>query len=345
MGEPIVLRCTADPRIGMGHLMRCREMARYLTTAGHTCHLAGVDAALRTPSDMTLFASWTALAVDAPVAQDAERVVALCREVGARRLVLDDYRGDLVYQEILRAAGLFWLQQFDSSGTGDFFAPVLVNASPYERAEHYLSRLRNPQTQLLFGPRYAVLRPEFRAIPPRPDGRPVRRIFAAFGGGDDRGAIDLVLAALDAGAAKERPKLRIVSGPGNPRNAELVQRLAGRAGVEFLVNPHDLALRIAECDLGVIGGGTMSYELAFCGLPMVLVALAPNQERSCRGWADLTGAVYAGQYDQIAPEALRAAITQLTQDDGLRRQVAARGRTKVDGLGVQRLCNALLERN
>ncbi|UPV97949.1 hypothetical protein M0K93_18085 [Paracoccus denitrificans] len=194
---PVVFRCTANARIGMGHLARCREMARELGARGQACHIAGLPDSLRQPGDTMLFASWTPLPEDGPATEDAARVVALCRTEGTRYLVLDDYRGgDIAYQQVLADAGLRWLQQFDSSGEGDFLAPILVNASPYERPEQYRPRLRNPETRLLFGPRYAVLRPEFARIAVREDGRPVRRILAAFGGGDDRGALDLVLAAL-----------------------------------------------------------------------------------------------------------------------------------------------------
>lgn len=340
---PVLLRCSASPRIGMGHLARCREMARYLTERGHVCHLAGPDEAMRQPGDTALFASWTPLP-DSDSAQDSAAVIALAGRVGARHLVLDDYRGDLAYQQALQGAGIRWLQQFDSSRDDRFVTPILVNASPFERPAHYAQRVLNPQTRLLFGPRYAVLRPAFADVTVRQDGRPVRRILASFGGGDDRGAIALAVGAL-ADMLGTGLDLCIVSGQSNPRNAELATDLAGRPHVTFLINPPDMAQLIADCDLGIIAGGTMSYELARCGVPMVLVALAPNQVRSCQGWQDLTGTPFAGRLDQLTPDGLRGAVAGLMQDDAMRHDIAAKGRSLVDCNGVKRLCDALLERD
>lgn len=341
--SPIVFRCTANARIGMGHLARCREMARAFLARGHACHIIGVADDLRTPADAALFQSWTPLPDALPSAEDAAQVVALCRRVGTRLLVLDDYRGQpLEYQTVLADAGLHWMQQFDSSATGDFLAPIIVNASPFERAEQYRARMRHPRAQMLFGPRYAVLRPEFAQVQVGSDDRPVRRILAAFGGGDDRGAQDLVLDAL---ADVQGVALRLISGRGNPRNAHLAGRVGRLAGAraELLIDPPDMAARIAECDLGIIAGGTMSYELAHCGVPMLLVALAPNQRRSCIGWQELTGTPFLGQINDIGSADIRAAVQGILNDSARRAEIARRGRAEVDCSGTQRLCDALLE--
>lgn len=342
MPAPIVFRCTANPRIGMGHLNRCREMARVFRTRGHDCHIFGLDDALSTPNDAALFKSWTAYTETAPSAVDAAEVVALCRTVKASHLVLDDYRGaDMAYQTILAEAGLRWLQQFDSSKTDSFIAPILVNAGPFERPEHFQNRVSATKTQMLFGPRYAVLRPEFAGVTPQPDARPVRRILVAFGGGNDRGAIDLFLKASTE-LQGSGISLRIISGRNNPNNADLIAKSKNKPQIELLIDPPEMAKRIAECDLGCIAGGTMSYELAYCGVPMMLVAMAPNQERSCVGWQNLTGAPYIGQIDTITDQDINAALGPLLAQDGMRLNLTAKGRAQVDCLGAERLCDSLL---
>jgi len=291
----VVFRCNASALVGLGHLMRCREMARALVEAGHVCAILGPGDSLRQPGDAGLFAHWQAVPERGTSAEDAGRVLALCRARGARHLVMDDYRIDPAYQLILRAAGLRWLQQFDASAPWEFHADVLVNAGPYEQRAHYLPWLKRPGIVTLLGPRYAVLRPDFAAVTARTDGRAVRRILVAFGGGDDRGAIALTLAALVGHLAPDIT-LVIVSGASNPRNAGLRAQVAdlapGRA--ELHISPPDMAGLLAACDLAIIAGGTMSYEAAICGLPMVFVPLAANQTRSCQGWAEQTGAAVAG---------------------------------------------------
>ena len=345
--EPVLFCCNTGPQVGLGHLMRVREMARHLVAAGHPCLLYGPPEALARPEDRALFTLWQP-ETGAEVADSALRarvLVALAQARGSRRLVIDDYRGDMAFQDVLAAAGMHWLQQFDASLTDRHYrCPVLVNASPWERPEHYRTRLPDPGTQALFGPRYAVIRPEFRAITPQPDDRPLRRLLIAFGGGDDRG---MTLRALDALASRPLPGVTpvIVSGAANPALAQIAARVAeAGTGAELHVAPPDMAGLIAGCDLGLIAGGTMSSELAICGVPAVLVALAGNQANPCRGWQALTGAPYLGTAAEVTPEAIAASLGGLAGDRSARARMAAAGRAAVDGLGTERLTAALLER-
>lgn len=345
MTAVVVFRCNVSATVGVGHLMRCREMARRLVAQGYGCAILGPPQSLKRAGDDDVFMHWEEVADRGTSVQDAGRVIALCRRFDTNLLVMDDYRGDPEYQLLLKGAGVRWLQQFDASKPWDFYGPLVVNSSPYERRAQYTQWLKHPQARTLFGPRYGVLRPEFCALEARDDGRPVRRILAGFGGGDDRGAIDTVLDAL-AGTLGADVTVVVVSGSSNPRRAALAERIASLPAeqVEFHVDPEDMPGLMAGCDLAIIGGGTMSYEAAICGLPMIFIALAPNQERPCQGWHDLTGAPVLGQVGQVAADQVYNAVKEMLHDDTRRQQMAARGRTLVDGKGADRLVDALLEK-
>jgi len=343
MTKAVVFRCSVSATVGVGHLMRCREMARYLQGFGIASAIIGPPESMKTAVDNGLFQIWKSVEDRGTSKEDAARVVALCEVMKTRLAVMDDYRIDPPYQQILRKAGLRWMQQFDASKPWPFLCDILVNASPYERRAQYLQWLENPnKTVTLFGPEYGVLRPAFNALSVGQNGRAVRRILVAFGGGDDRGAIDTVLDAL---AGKIAAKLIIISGQGNPRRAGIAQRVADLPAdqAEFLVAPDDMAGVMASCDLAIIGGGTMSYEAAICGLPTVFIGLAPNQERPCQGWNDLTGAPYLGRVGEVDPQVIYDTVSALINDDQTRRDMAARGRKLVDGRGTERLVNAVLE--
>ena len=186
-----------------------------------------------------------------------------------------------------------------------------------------------------------MLRDDFAGIAHQPDGRPIRRVLVAFGGGDDRGAADLALSALEGLDVTAV----VISGAGNPRNARNAERVAslGRARTELHVAPPNVAELMAGCDLAMIAGGTMSYKSAFCGLPMILLALAPNQMSPCRGWAGLAGARFMGPLHETGAPALRAAVAGLAADGDRRLDMARRGRSLVDTNGAGRLLDALLE--
>ena len=347
MSMAVVFRCDVGSGVGLGHLMRCREMARFLTGEGVDCAMVGPEPSWGCEADEALFAIWEPVATRSSAQEDARRVTDLCSRMGARHAVIDDYRADPDFQKTLRAHGLRWLQQFDASTDWRFCCDVLVNASPYEQRGEYLHRLDNPAgTETLFGPAFAVVRPAFRDVALRGDGRPVRRILVGFGGGDDLGAVALAVEAL-AGRLGPDVRLVVVSGKDNPRRSAIEAALHAlpEGQAELHVAPDDMAGLMAGCDLAVIGGGTMSYEAAICGLPTVLVSLAANQENPCRGWQALSGAVWLGQVGQVDKETLFQAVSSLVSDGSRRRDMAARGRAAVDGKGVERLAVALLEGN
>ena len=347
MSDTVVFRCNVSAQVGVGHLMRCREMAKYLQGMGLRSVLIGPPDTLKTQQDEALFARWIPVEERATSEQDAARVLEQCAAFGTHHAVMDDYRIDPAYQTLLRGAGIRWLQQFDASAPWMFQCDLLVNASPYETREQYLPWLEDPaRTQTLFGPSYAVVRPEFATLTPGADGRAVKRIFVGFGGGDDRGALSTTLEAL-AGRFGSDVTLVLVSGPNNPRNESIAEQVNAlpKGQAELHIGPPDMPALMAGCDLAVIGGGTMSYEAAICGLPTVFVALAPNQDRPCMGWNALTGALYLGQVGAVTSTTLHRAVLGVIEDDSTRTDMAARGRSLVDGKGGARLVGALLERD
>lgn len=339
----IAICCDASSRIGMGHLVRSRALAQSLQQRGVRSALYGPPLALRNPSDEALFVDWRERPQWTDATADGAAFAVFARDHGARRAVVDDYRADLSFQAELRSEGLDWLQQYDASRLPSFVGRLVVNASPYERAETYVARASHPAVRFLLGPAYAILREEFAHVMPRdPNGAP-KRVFVCFGGGDDGGLMLRALSALRAAA----PELAVtaVCGRGNPCVTDLMQEFASCSdgSATLHVDPPSMSALMSTCDLAVLAGGTITYEAARCGLPMLLVAIAENQYLQCLGWERLGAAVFLGRRSEMTNERLIAGFTALTTDFeriGRMSRVAA---AAVDCKGVDRLINALLE--
>ncbi len=306
----ILFRCNAGPVIGYGHLTRCRALAQALRRQGETCVMFGPDAADARPEDQDIFSDWIPMADWPSAAEDATRLVDLARRLDAGWAVLDDYRVDEPYQLTLRAAGLRWLQ-FDGTARQPLWADLIVNANPAVHPEDYASVLRDPETRLLLGPRYAILRPEFAAVEPRDPRRAVKQILVTFGGGDDRGAIEFVLSTL----LPETPPtvgFLVISGARNPRNPTLVEWIEthGQGRVSLHIDPPKVAPLFTDCDLAVMAGGTTTYEAACCGLPMVLITIAANQVPQAIAWDRKGVAIFIGSFSQITPRKLLDSVAQ-----------------------------------
>lgn len=338
----ILFRCNAGPVIGYGHLTRCRALAQALRRQGETCVMVGPDAADARPEDQNIFSDWISVPDWPSAAEDAAVLVGLSRRLDAGWAVLDDYRVDETYQLTLRAAGLRWLQ-FDGTATKPIWADLLLVPNLALSERDYVSVLRNPETKILCGPNYALLRPEFQLAQLRPSNRPVEQILVSFGGGDDRGAVEFVLSSL-LPKTQSNLSFTVLSGAQNPRNPRISEwtKQHGAGRVRLVVNPDDVASVFASCDLAIMAGGTSTVEAACCGLPMILLSIANNQTKNAQAWEHLGAAVYLGAFPGVATDVFTKTVLAILDDNQRRVDLAQAGRSKVDGQGAQRIVEVRL---
>lgn len=330
----ILFRCDANPFLGLGHLMRCRALAAALTALGNKCVMVGPAVEFQSLNDANNFQHW----IPFPWAQDAQadaaEIAKLASSFGASLVVLDDMRINEDYQRALLGAGLRWLQ-FDGGRELRIWADFIVNASPAASVEYYQKYAMNPNVHLLLGPSHAVLRPEFRSVMSSSPTSASKRILLMFGGGDDRGAIQIAIKALNAAIPKD-VCFEIVAGQKNPNHDAHRELLAllpdGRAN--YHVDPSQLASLMSQCTLAVMAGGTATYEANMLGLPMVLVAIAKNQIAQALAWEEQGQAIYVGELEALEPQRLVAATQSFLEFERSPQRL-------VDGLGAVRVASAL----
>jgi len=337
----ILFRCNVSPQIGFGHLTRCRALAYALREQGQHCVMAGPDKAYTNAEDVKLFTAWESVKWEG-AETDASCIAALASHYGSTSLVLDDYRVDEDYQLVLRRCGLNWLQ-FETRTDRPIWADLVLNANPAAKAEDYAHVLRNPATKLLLGPHYAVLRPEFALVKPKDPNRPVRKVLVTFGGGDDRGAILFALTTL-LPATPKQVTFVVVSGDHNPRNAEIADWIGeqGQGRVILKINPQPIAPLFADCDFAIIGGGTTTYEVACCGLPMLLITIANNQIAQSCAWSKLGAARWMGNLKDMNSTNLLNVFHSLMRDPQARVAMSHKGSYSIDGKGAEHCAKCIL---
>jgi UDP-2,4-diacetamido-2,4,6-trideoxy-beta-L-altropyranose hydrolase len=190
--------------------------------------------------------------------------------------------------------------------------------------------------RVLAGYAYAPIRGSLRALAASaPAGAAQTEVLVCFGGSDpaDVGG-RLAPAIADAGPWPTT----IVVGP------DYGGRLTERDGAAVVVrDPPDLDRRLASAALVVGGAGTMKFELALLGRPMVLLAVVDDQLPVGPPFAATGAAHYLGDGRTIDPAEVATAVSTLMADDTARALMAERGRAIVDGRGAGRIAAAVLE--
>lgn len=197
---------------------------------------------------------------------------------------------------------------------------------------------------VLAGPDYNLLAEEYaaaraRGLAERPGRGRVERILVAFGARDSNNATALALDAirrLDA-----RPACTVVLGSRAPHRHDVEARVDALPGAALLIDAENMADLYLDADLAVGGGGVSLLERLCCGLPSVVVTLAPNQESNAREAERRGAASYLGPAEDVSVDALASGLAELISNREARAAMSRAGADLVDGRGAARVAAAM----
>ena len=329
--HPLLIRADASSRIGSGHVMRCLALAQAWQDAGGRACLA----ARFLPE--TLRRRWVEEAMEVrqltTLVGDAVQTLELAHEIGAEWLVLDGYHFGTDFQRFIKNAGTRLLVIDDDGCAGQYVADLILNPNPCATRAMY--RCDDASTMLL-GSRYALLRREFLLA--RPANREyvarAKRVLVTLGGADPDNCTRTILKAI--GSIQALTTIAVL-GPSNQHAPELKQ-LAPRTGGRIIIrrNPPDMPQLMTWADLAVSAAGSTSWELAFAGVPMLLVILAENQRYNATCLHELGVARNLGWHRELSEEKVRVAVMRTLNDPVLRESMSRKGSALVDGRGATR---------
>ena len=354
----IVFRTDASETLGFGHLMRCTALAQWLRREG--ARVAFVSHALpdwvhdrfhrydieflEIPEERSSWADGGASFDPEFDASTTNRLLGTLagRWQGVDWLVIDHYRIDHKWQAQLQLDDCRILV-IDDLADRSHRCDVLVDANIAYQGEHPYKDLVPRQCRCLFGPRYALLSPDFYEFEADRIARSdtALNVLVCFGGGDHSGEVLKVLEGL-AACSIEGVSVILIAAE-NTRIAEFIEQHAGRLPpVTWLHHVDDMPVRLANADIAVGGGGVMNWERAFFEVPSIVVSLADNQRRSNEWLSNNGKIIYLGVADAATPKAYAAAITTLIGSPGLRNYFANSNGELVDGKGAGRVVKEML---
>lgn len=343
---PLLIRADASASIGTGHIMRCLALAQAWQNRGRDVLFicAQITSLLEERIKAEGFKVRT-ISVKPGSQEDCKETFRLVEDGVSSPLVLDGYHFDANYQLGLKERGCRLLVM-DDYGHADFYhADFVLNQNV--TAQEQLYARRNTGTQLLLGPKYALLRKEFseyrgwkREIPEK-----ARKVLVTLGGADPENVTRGVIEAL-TGLELD---VKVVVGGSNP-NLSNLREVASNAShgltkMDLVVNPPNMAELLSWADLAVAAGGSTSWELAFLGLPTIFIILAENHAEIVRRLGEKGAGVSFGYYTDTDKSRLRELVVKLAQDRVARQELSSMSAKLVDGRGAGRVIAALLGNN
>ncbi|MEQ1534303.1 MAG: UDP-2,4-diacetamido-2,4,6-trideoxy-beta-L-altropyranose hydrolase [Burkholderiaceae bacterium] len=365
MKKRVAFRTDASLQIGIGHVMRCLTLADALKARGAECefisrehpgHMLGVirqrghavtalpagkpssaraDDSVQQPAHAAwLCCDWST---------DARQTGAILASLQPDWLVVDHYALDQRWEEAC-APHSRKLLVIDDLADRPHRCDLLLDQNLGRQPEHYAQWVP-AYCQVLTGPQYALLRPEFAALRPynlqRRQAQPaLRQLLITMGGVDQPNATGQVLQALKTCALPAVCRITVVMGLTAPW-LQSVRELAAQMPwpTEVVVNVSDMAQRMADSDLAIGAAGSTSWERCCLGLPTLMVVLANNQRPSAKALQEAQASRLIGGVSEVATQ-LPLAVQALTQDHQLMRMSTAASAV-TDGQGVDKVLQAL----
>ena len=336
----LLVRADASLAIGTGHVTRCLALAQAWQDAGGHAVFVMADA---TPAIEERLRSEgfevVRIAVSVGGAADAEQTADRASERSASWVVVDGYDFGSEYQTNLKSRGLKVLFIDDNGHSGHYSADIVLNQNPHAKESFYSSR--HATTRLLLGPRFAMLRREFKVLRgwTREIPTVARRILVTMGGSDPDNITERVVQAILA-----QPDLRaiVVVGGSNPHLPQLQKLVAGaQQNVELVENAANMPDLMMATDVAISGAGTTALEACFLGLPSLLIVIADNQRPVAEDLNRRGAAINLGDGADIQSSSLSSSLIHLVNSPDARQAMSQRGRELVDGRGTERVLRAL----
>lgn len=307
------------------------HLAEHVRRMGHRVHLLPPA---EQPASGWLGVSWE---------QDADETRQVLPAEGIEWLVVDHYGLDQRWEAALHPSARRLLV-VDDLADRPHDCDLLLDQNLCAGMETRYQGLVPAGCRLLLGPRYALLRPEFRearkGLGPR-SGH-VSRILVFFGGADADNQTEKALDALAMLGTRDLA-IDVVVGASNPHQARIGERCALLAGATLHVATPHMATLMAQADLAIGAGGTTTWERCYLGLPSLILTLADNQVPLVAAVAAQEAAWNLGPAEAVSAAAIRDQLVELLADPARVANAARRALDVMAGNGEQTVADWMWE--
>ena len=347
----LFIRADATTRIGTGHIMRCMALAQmWQERGGQVVFLSRCESQVLQNRIIAEGFQLISIKNPYPDTSDLEQTLralklyAPCSEPPALSpwLTLDGYHFTQEYQRAIRDSGIRLLVIDDMNHLPYYDTDLLLNQNINAESIHYSC---DPDTRLLLGTKYALLRNEFspwqgfkREIPEL-----ARHILVTLGGGDPE---NVTLRTIESIKLVNMPELnvKVIAGPSNP-HLDILKDVMLHAPCSMLLiqNATNMPELMAWADIAIAAGGSTCWELSFMGVPALISILAENQRGIAEGLERSSVACNLGHFSLFSVDSVAKILSDHLSDHYKRLKMSQNAMRIVDGFGREKVFDQITE--
>jgi len=236
-------------------------------------------------------------------------------------LVVDNYALDARWESILRQT-VKNILVIDDIADRQHDCDILLDQNYYADKETRYTGMVPAKCQLLLGPRYALLREEFRQwrqqVQPR--NGPVKRILIFFGGVDADNFTGLTIEAL-AGLGLHGLHIDVVIGAQHPFREQIESACSVYLFCCY-VQTDRMAELMAKADFAIGAGGSATWERCCMGLPSIILIVADNQRQAVFDLEQAGVVINLGDAKSVSILTMSDKLKDLIENEKLRTQLS-----------------------
>lgn len=348
MTKRLLIRADSGTKKGSGHIMRCISLAKCLnntdisficrTMPGDFCNFIEQSGfhVYRLFSDSNLDTN----DLPADIKSDVDGTVEIIKQnkITPYWIIVDSYDLDHQWESVIRQY-TNKVVVIDDLANRKHDCDLLIDQNFYPEMQTRYENLVPKHCLQLLGPKYALLRPEFREA--RKNSRvregKINSILISFGSSDPTNE---TLKAIDAlRQFHNMIKLDVVIGISNPHKELIKETCSVLPNVTYHYQTDKMASLMASADISIGAGGTSTWERCCLGLPSIVTILSDDQSELTKALANEGYVVNLGHVSTVTSEDYAKAIKNI--DSITLRKMSEKCMSLVDGEGSIRVAKKI----
>ncbi|MBU3074171.1 UDP-2,4-diacetamido-2,4,6-trideoxy-beta-L-altropyranose hydrolase [Clostridium estertheticum] len=327
----IAIRADGGANIGMGHIMRTLVIAKEFSKINDVFYICRVDNPLsekyRIGIEMIKSQGFVVMEIR------EEFMLLDIKDIQADLLITDSYDVDERYFNETKKM-FNQTVYIDDMNLYCFNVDFLINQNVDAADFEYKV---NPNTKLLIGPTYIMLREEFRVNSKKYVKINVNDIMITVGGGDPQHVTEQLLEYVE----RLEYNFHVIVGPSFDGKGFLKNFKSPKISFYYNANMYEI---MKKCDIAISACGSTLYELATCGIATLGIIVAENQQGIAAKLSEMGIIKNIGWYDKLDKDMFVSELNNLCNDYGERKEINRRGKEVIDGSGVKRIVENLIRK-
>jgi len=333
----IIFRTDSGFEIGSGHVMRC------LTLADELCKKTDSVSFICKEIDGNMIDYIQDRGFNVHKIKESEKeTIEILKKTRPEWLIIDHYDIDSK-QEKSFSNFTTNIMIIDDLANRSHFCDILLDQNLYSNMDDRYNNLVPTSCNLLLGPKYALLRPEFRNIKEivKTDKVDIKRILVFYGGSDHTGETIKALKALKDDSFNDI-YIDVVIGSQNKNSDEIRDFCNLNKNFYFNQSISNMAYHMSKADLSLGAGGSTSWERCCLGIPAIVITTASNQVELAEYLDTQKIILYLGYHNSVDIYDIRRKLQSLLKDRNILSDMSKNCKMLTDGLGATK-CTSLLQ--